>query len=89
MVKAIQKQTATVSANWKPTQRERIGEFLEGLSGLDKKRGVCREKRTRTWETRNVPASVCIGKRPPHGEQVGKPKDQVGEPKTNGGQISP
>ena len=80
---------ATVLTVWKPTQRKRLGEFSEGLSGFTQKRGVCREKRTRTWETRNVPASMCIGMCPPHGEQVGNPKYQVGEPTTIGGQISP
>jgi hypothetical protein len=63
--------------------------FLRVCRGFTQKRGVCREKRTRTWETRNVPVSVCIGKYPPRGEQVGNPKYQVGEPKTIGGQISP
>ena len=80
---------ATVLTVWKPTQGKRHGEFSEGLSGFTQKRGVCREKRTRTWETRYVPASVCIGKCPPHGGQVGKLKQQVGKPKTIGGRISP
>ena len=31
----------------------------------------------------------ALGSCPPHGEQVGNPKRQVGEPKTIGGQISP
>jgi hypothetical protein len=60
-VKAVQMQMATVLTDWKPTQGKRFGEFSEGLSGFTKKRGVCREKRARTWETRFVPVIVCIG----------------------------
>ncbi len=88
-MKAVQVQMATVSTDWKPTQGKRHGEFSEGLSGFIQKRGVRREKRPRTWETRYVPVSVWIGLYPPHGEQVGKPKHQVGKPKTIGGRISP
>ena len=50
-------------------------------AGVHKERGMCREKRTRTWETRFVP----VGKK----KQEGRPKQQVGKPDTIGGQISP
>jgi len=35
-VKTYEEQMATVSFNWKPTQRERFGEFSEGLPGFTK-----------------------------------------------------
>jgi hypothetical protein len=36
---------AMVSMGQKPTQRERMGEFSEGLPGSTLERGTCREKR--------------------------------------------
>jgi len=38
-------QMAMVLTAQKPTQRERIGEFSEGLLGSTLERGMCREKR--------------------------------------------
>ena len=38
-------QMAMVLTAQKPTQRERIGEFSEGLPGSALERGMCREKR--------------------------------------------
>jgi hypothetical protein len=38
-------QMAMVSSHQKPIQRERIGEFSEGLPGSALERGMCREKR--------------------------------------------
>jgi len=70
------------------TQVPYMGVTMQTTREPKKKRGVRREKRARIWETRYVPASVCIGKCPPHGEQVGKPKRQVGKPKTIGGRIN-
>ena len=35
-MKTYEKQMATVSFNWKPTQRERFGKFSEGLPGFTK-----------------------------------------------------
>jgi hypothetical protein len=45
MVKTILMQMAMVLTAQKPTQRERIGEFSEGLPGSALERGMCREKR--------------------------------------------
>jgi hypothetical protein len=45
MVKTIQMQMAMVLTAQKPTQRERIGEFSEGLPGSALERGMRREKR--------------------------------------------
>lgn len=45
MVQTILKQMAMVSTDQKPTQRERFGEFSEGLLGSTLGRGMYREKR--------------------------------------------
>jgi hypothetical protein len=45
MVKTVLMQMAMVLTAQKPTQRERIGEFSEGLPGSALERGMCREKR--------------------------------------------
>ena len=45
MVQTVLMQMAMVLTAQKPTQRERIGEFSEGLPGSALERGMCREKR--------------------------------------------
>ena len=62
----------------KPTQRMRNGEHSEGLPGSTIERGMCQKKRLRTWETRKVPETSASGY-PPQVEQVGRPKEKVGE----------
>jgi hypothetical protein len=69
-----------VSTDWKPTRRERLGEFLEGLSGFTKS-VACVERNAQELGRPDLFL--------PHCEQVGEPKQQVGKPKTIGGQISP
>jgi len=79
-MKVAQIQTATVLTVWKPTQRERYGEFLEGLSGFTKS-VACVERNAQELGRPDVFL--------PQNKQVGNPKHQVGKPKTIGGQISP
>ena len=71
-------QMATVLAVWKPTRRERFGEFLEGLPGFTKS-VACFERNAQELGRPDLFLR----------EQVGRPKDQVGKPKTIGSRISP
>jgi hypothetical protein len=48
-------QVATFSQLRKPTQWNRFGEILEGLSGSTLERGMYEEKHTGTWEALLVP----------------------------------
>lgn len=77
---AAQVQMATGLTAWKPTRRERFGEFSEGLPGFTKS-VACVE---RNAQELGRPDMFL-----PQSEQVGNPKGQVGTPKTIGGQISP
>ena len=71
---------ATVLTVWKPTRRERFGEFSEGLPGFTKS-VACVE---RNAQELGRPDMFL-----PQVGQVGNPKHQVGKPMTIGGQISP
>ena len=89
MVKTILMQMAMVLTAQKPTQRERIGEFSEGLPGSALERGMCREKRRElgrpAWFLGSLLARVV---NPQWTEQVSRTETSVGRLKTSGSQIS-
>ena len=85
----VQKQMAMALMGQKPTQRERIGEFSEGLPGSALERGMCREKRRElgrpAWFLGSLLARAV---NPQWTEQVSRTETSVGRLKTSGSQIS-
>jgi len=66
----------------KPLQRERFGKLFEGLPGSTLERGMCGEKHQGLGRPQEF-----LGRYMgyvPYRSQVGRPKQQVGEPKTSG-----
>ena len=73
----------------KPTQRERFGEFSEGLPGSTLERGMCRKKCQELGRPEWFLGSLFARAADPQWtRQVGRTETSVGEPKAIGSQIS-